>query len=326
MGIVKIGIIGCGWFGNFHLDQLLKINEVEVAALASSNELKLNEMGKKIPDARLYSSHREMYEREKLDAVFICIPPYGHDDVEILAAQKGIHMYVEKPIELSMERARTIESAINQSGVISCVGYQERYTQEIEKIKSLIPNKQVGLVTARWIGGMPGAPWWKRKEQSGGQIVEQSTHLFDLLRYFFGEANTVFGMSGNGIIQNVPDYNIDDYSSTMISFQSGVIATVETACYLEDIKNFKGIGFRIVFNDLIIEYDWGKEFRYITKDSIQKVAFTEGSYLKATQVFIDAIRTGDRQFIKSSYSDALKTLALTLASNESMMNSKPISL
>jgi Predicted dehydrogenases and related proteins len=323
---VKVGIIGCGWFGNFHLENLLTIDGVEIAALASSNAAKLKKTGEKVPEARLYSSHKELYEKENLDAVFICVPPDSHDDAEILAAQKGIHIYVEKPIELSMQKARTIEAEIKKAGIITSVGYQERYNHELEKMKNFVSSKKVGLVTARWLGGMPGTPWWRRKERSGGQIVEQSTHLFDMLRYFFGEADSVFCMGRKGLVENVPDYNVDDYSSAMISFKSGVLATVETACYLDEIKPFNGVGFRIACSDTIVEYDWDREFRYITNESAQTIPFTGSSHLKAAQIFIEAVKTGDRKLIKSPYSDAIKTLELTLASNESMRSTQPVTI
>ena len=323
MNMIKIGLIGCGWFGNVHLDNLLKIDGVEVTALTSSNMIKLKKTGEKVPKANLYSDHKEMYEKENLYAVFICVPPDSHADAEILAAQKGIHMYVEKPIEVSVQKAKTIETEIKKADVISSVGYQERYNEEMNKIKTYLSNKKVGLVTGRWLGGIPGSAWWKRKERSGGQIVEQSTHLFDTLRYLFGEAESVFCLGRKGLVENIPDYNLEDYSVATISFKSGVLATVETACYLDDIKHFNGVGFRIVCEDEIIEYDWNKEFRYITNDSIRKVSVTGSSHLKAVEEFINSVRTGDSHGIKSTYSDAVKTFELTIASNESMKSQSP---
>jgi myo-inositol 2-dehydrogenase / D-chiro-inositol 1-dehydrogenase len=327
MNIVKIGIIGCGWFGNFHLENLLKIDGVEVVALVSSNKEKLKETGEKISGARLYTNHREMYDKEKhLDAVFICVPPDSHEDAEILAAQKGIHLYVEKPIEVSFERALEIEAAIKKAGIICSVGYQERYNPEAEKIKKYIENRKVGLASGRWLGGIPGAPWWRRKERSGGQIVEQSTHIFDMLRYFFGEANSVYSSATKGIVENIEGYNIEDCSSTIVSFKSGVIASVFTACYLEDLKAFNGAGFQIVCSDSVVDYDWDKEVRYTMKNSIEKTSIEGGSHLKAVQTFIEAVKTGNPEFIKSTYSDSLKTFEITLAANESMNSLKPVFL
>ena len=324
---VKVGMIGCGWFANFHLEHLLKIEGVEVVAFASPNIEKLKEIGKKVEGSHLYASHREMYEKEEhLDAVFICIPPDAHEDAEILAAQKGIHIYVEKPIEVSMEKALTIEAAILKAGIISCVGYQERYNVEVDKIKHLISNKKVGLVSGIWVGGMPDVHWWRRKEKSGGQIVEQSTHIFDMLRYFFGEVNSVYSIARKGLIENVPNYNIEDCSSTTLSFKSGVIATVFTACYLEDFEAFSGTGLQIICNDCIIDYDWNKEVNYIQKNSVNTSSFEGNSHFKAVQIFIEAVKTGNSEFIKSTYSDSVKTLQITLAANESIRSSKVVFL
>jgi len=154
---IKVAMVGCGSFANFHLDNLLKIQDVEVVAFASGNIEKLEAIGVKAPTARLYSNHQDMYDKEKhIDAVFVCITPNNHEDVEILAAQKGFHLYVEKPIDVSLERAMKIEKVIHESGIISCVGYQERYNPEIEELKSYLKNKKIGLATGKWIGDMPG--------------------------------------------------------------------------------------------------------------------------------------------------------------------------
>jgi myo-inositol 2-dehydrogenase / D-chiro-inositol 1-dehydrogenase len=324
---VRVGIVGCGWFGNFHLDNLLKIDGVEIIALVSSNSEKLKRTGEKACGARLYANYKDMFETEKqLDAVFICVPPDSHQDAEIIAAEKGIHLYIEKPIEVSLEKSYEIEAAIKKAGIINSVGYQERYNEETAKIKSFIENRKVGLVSGRWLGGIPGAPWWRRRERSGGQIVEQSTHIIDMLRYFFGEAVSVYSSGVKGLVQNVPDYNIEDCSSTIINFKSGVIATVFTACYLDELEGFSGAGLQIVCNDAVIEYDWNKEVRYTLNKSTKKILIEGGSHEKAVKTFIDAIKTGEPKFIKSTYSDAVKTFELTLAANESINSLKPVKL
>ncbi|MBC7960030.1 MAG: Gfo/Idh/MocA family oxidoreductase [Vallitaleaceae bacterium] len=327
MNNIKVGIIGCGWFGNFHTDNLLKMERVEVVAFASSNSEKLKAIGEKVKGSRLYSSHKEMFEKEPhLDAVFICVPPDCHGDVEILAARKGIHLYVEKPIEVSLEKAHEIEAAINQAGIICSVGYQERYNPEVENIRIYIKDKKIGLASGRWVGGMPGVHWWRRKEKSGGQIVEQSTHIFDMLRYFFGDAQNVYSTAMKGIVENVPEYDIEDASSTTVIFKSGVIATVFTACYLQDLEAYRGAGLQIICNDAIIDYDWNKEVRYTLKSEVKKVDIEANSHFASAQTFIEAVKTGNGQSIKSTYSDSVKTFEMTMAANESIKSGKPVIL
>lgn len=325
MNSVKVGIIGCGWFGNFHLNNLLKMEDVEVTALVSTNSEKLQETAKKLPQARLYKDYHDLFDNEKLDAVFICVPPNSHGDIELLAAAHGIHIYVEKPIEISMERAEMIEKAICDAGILSSCGYHERYNTAVNEAKSYVASREIGLVAGQWLGGMPGVKWWRRKEGSGGQIVEQTTHIFDMLRYFFGEVQTVYCKAVTGLITDVPDYNIEDASIAVVNFENGIVANIQTGCYFNDKVDGK-IGMQIYCRDCIVEYDWMKEIRYITKEKSEKVPAEFTSHFYAAQAFIQAVKTNDASLIRSPYSDAIKTLALTLAANDSIKSGLPIAI
>ena len=325
MDKIKIAMIGCGWFANFHLDNLLKMENVEVIGFASGNKEKLEAIGNRVPTARLYDHHQLMFETEEhIDGVFICITPNRHENVERLAAAYGINIYVEKPIEVSLERARDTEQAIIEAGIISSVGYQERYNAEVDFLKKHLQTKKVGLIQGKWIGGMPEVHWWRQKEKSGGQIVEQSTHVFDMLRYLFGEVETVYSSAVKGIIEGVENYNIEDASTTTLTFVSGQVATIFTACYIEDIMDFDGVGFQIICSDEVIDYRWNKDISYRqTKQSACRV-FNKDAHYQSAKAFIQAIENKDATIIKSDYSDGLKTLELTLAANESIKNKKPI--
>ena len=108
---VKIGIVGCGSFGNYHLDTLLRREDVEVVALATENEERLRATGAKVPSARLYPDHRAMFAGEpELNAILVCVPPSRHGDIEICAAERGVHMYVEKPLALTLAANRSLET------------------------------------------------------------------------------------------------------------------------------------------------------------------------------------------------------------------------
>jgi len=327
MNNIKVGIIGCGWFANVHLDNLMTFEGVEVVAIVGTNRDKLIAIGKKVPDARLYNNHGDMFtQEEQLDAVYICVPPSCHGDAELIAASKGIHLYVEKPIELSMEKALSISKAIKKAGIISCVGYQERYNPELDYIKDYIKDKKIGIVSGRWIGDMPGVHWWREKVLSGGQIVEQSTHIVDMLRFLFGEVNSVYCSAIKGLIEDVPNYSVEDGSSTTLTFNSGVIATVFTACYVEDLSEYSGVGFQIICNDAVVDYLWDNKAIYTEKNEKRTHEFVRDSHLKASQTFIEAVKTNNSELIKSSYGDACKTLEITLAANESMKTKQAVFL
>ena len=85
-----------------------------------------------------------------------------------------------------------------------------------------------------WMGGMPGVPWWRVRAESGGQHVEQTTHIFDLCRYLVGsDVVAVHGFAGQGSMTDVPNYDVDDMSVVNLKFASGAVANITSACMLE---------------------------------------------------------------------------------------------
>lgn len=326
MDVVQIGIIGCGWFGNVHLDNLLKMEQVRVTALVSSNAQKLTETAKKVPGAHLYADYHELFTREKsLDAVLVCVPPDSHGDIELLAAAQGVHLYVEKPVALSLERAHVIEQAIRSAGILCFCGYHERYSPAVEELKAFLADHPAVIASGQWLGSIPGAPWWRQRVRSGGQLVEQSTHIFDLLRYFFGEVRTVYGSSVPNLLEGLPGCDIEGASVTALSFESGVAATVQTGCYLGDSAKGR-VGVHISCRDVAVEYDWMNEVRYITKEHTEKRPASFPSHFSAVQAFVNAVRYNRAELIRSSYEDAVKTLAVTIAANQSIASGEAVKM
>ncbi len=326
MDIVQVGIIGCGWFGNVHLDNLLKMEQVRVTALVSSNAQKLAETAAKVPWAKLYTDYHELFSQERqLDAVLVCVPPDSHGDIELLVAANGVHLYVEKPVALSLERAHEIEKAIHSAGVLCSCGYHERYSPAMEELKAFLAAHPAVIASGQWLGAMPGAPWWRVKARSGGQLVEQSTHIFDLLRYFFGEVRTVYSTSVPHLLDEAPGCDIEGASVTNITFENGVAATVQTGCFFGE--NVSGrVGVQFFCRDATVEYDWMQEVRYITKSSTEKRPARFPSHFNAVQAFINAVRNNNAQLIRSPYEDAVKTLAVTLAADRSLNTGEPVKL
>ena len=183
MGI-RIGFIGAGGIANYHLEHFAKIKEAEIVAFSDVAEEKTKEVVKKY-GGTAYTDYKEMLNKEKLDALYVCVPPFAHQGQELLAAEKGIPFFVEKPIALSLNYTKKVEEKIAKNNLITAVGYQDRYQDIIDCVKELLSVRKVGLFLGYWMGSMPGVSWWRRREQSGGQAVEQTTHIFDLARYLF---------------------------------------------------------------------------------------------------------------------------------------------
>lgn len=312
---IKIGFIGTGGISRPHRKHLKEMDDVEVVAMCDLEEDRVKEAAEEW-NASVYTDYKKMLDSEEMDALYVCIPPFAHEDQEILAAEKGIALFVEKPVSVTMEKAREVDAAIRENNVISCVGFQGRYLDIIDQTKSLLENRPVGMAMGYWMGGMPGVPWWRRKEMSGGQPVEQTIHVTDMARYLFGDVTSVYAAGRTGLMTDVPDYNIEDASSATLTFESGLVATIFSACFLSGARRKGGID--IFTKDLNIEYKERKSINIITDDGSEFVEVQNNFWQDMDNAFIEAVRTGDGSNLRTNYADATKTQEVVMAVNKSL--------
>ncbi|HAZ18992.1 MAG TPA: hypothetical protein DCY75_02315, partial [Clostridiales bacterium] len=111
-------------------------------------------------------------------------------------------------------------------------GFQCRYSNLVEPNRTFIRENEVPYICCNRFGGIPSAEWWSDKAKSGGQLVEQTVHQCDLLRYFCGEVDSVCSMGGRGFVRGEVGYDTDDLSVTIVRFKNGTMATIGTGCYV----------------------------------------------------------------------------------------------
>jgi predicted dehydrogenase len=226
VSILRAGILGCGDFANRHAQILVGLqDQVSLVAFSDRNEWKASAFRDKYaPDAAIFTDHHAMFGQAKLDLAIICLPPYGHTDEVNIAAQNGVHILIEKPIALTSEKAWEMVAAAEQVPIKTQVGFMFRFGEAIDQFKSLQASGQtgeIGLMSARYFCNALHAPWWRMKDKSGGQLVEQVIHMFDLLRYLMGDPITVYSRQANLFHRDVSDYTIEDFSTTVVGFQNG---------------------------------------------------------------------------------------------------------
>ncbi len=237
MGRLKIGFIGAGGIAGLHADRLKNVEDAEIAAFADIVRGKAEEKAAKY-GGRAYTDWREMLSREELDVVYICTPPYARGSETIEAAEKGIHVFVEKPIALSLDLAVEIAEAVERTGVKSQVGYVWRHTSGINEARRLVKAGElgrIGLFAAKYLGDMLWVArtehWWKDIRKSGGHVVEQVTHTYDSLRYIMGEVEEVCAYSNRFASLEDESWSVEDAHVAILKLRGGAIACVySTAC------------------------------------------------------------------------------------------------
>jgi len=310
---IRVGFVGVGGVARGHQNRVRAIEGVEIVAhcdlMPERVDAAVFEFG-----GRGYLSFDEMLANEKLDALYICIPPYAHGEIELKAAEAGIHMFIEKPIALSLEVAERVAEALDRSGVICSVGYQLRYHELIPRIQEEIANGPVLLYCARYYCPMPpgGKPWWHRKSMSGGQTVEQTTHLIDLARYLVGEISEVYAHAAMRYYKRTPMNDVEDVTAVLFKFENGAFGTLASTTVMETGWH---VEVDIVVPKRRIEL-MGDMVR-IRDGGVEEIRAQSDWHGEVDRAFIEAVRTGDASLIRSSYRDAMRTLAVTLAVNES---------
>ncbi|MCL2494473.1 MAG: Gfo/Idh/MocA family oxidoreductase [Oscillospiraceae bacterium] len=326
MAKIRIAFVGTGGRSWTHIERLGNFGDVELVGFMDVIPERAIEKQAKTGQGKAYESYIEMLDDAKPDVLYVCVSPDGHGAIEREAIARGIHLFVEKPMALDMAMAEEICASAKAKNLVTCIGFQDRYLDLVEQARDWMAGHKVGLVDGAWVGGLPGPPWYPKYATCGGQLLEQNIHIFDMLRFLFGEPASVYCSGGRGIIA-MEGYDLHDYSSAVITMESGVVATLFSGCYLGEGSPGYVCGMNIHCADRTI--------RYKLRDKVTLETRTENiTYWKRAadwqttmnRVFIDAVKTGDTSAILSPYEDALKTLRLCLACNESMETGQVVKL
>jgi len=337
-GKLKAAVVGCGGISNWHFSRVRNFEDVEYVGFYDIIKAKAEKMAAAKGEGKAYDCYISMLDESKPDILYVCVPPDQHGMIELEAIKRGIHLMIQKPIATDIVTAEKIGNMATQKNIIIATGFQDRYLDLTDSLKEMLKGRQIGLINGAWVGGIPMVYWWIRKSTSGGQIVEQNIHLYDMLRYLVGEPTSIYTVGGKGIVNPnilpLRGYDVEDYTAATVTFKSGAIANIFTGCYVEQGGGMK-CGLTFYAKDATIDYELRNNVTFTDKDGTKKIDTerlengVEPNGLKLDRIFVDAVKSGaaeDIQKIRSPYADAIKTLKFVLAANESMDTGKAIHL
>lgn len=319
---MKIGFIGTGFFAKKHASILGEISGVEVTAFCGTSLEKAESEARNWSSASGYANVEQMLDKQKLDAVYICVPPMAHGSIEQALIERRIPFLVEKPLGIN-DAPYEIAKKIEELGLITSVGYHWRYMDLSKKALSLLQERQIGMALGYWMGDMPMVPWWRDVNKSGGQFVEQTTHIVDLLRFLCGEIKEVYAAFSNRMMaEKVEGTTVSDVGSVTLRLNNGMIATISNTCILPESNKAR---LDVYTNEGVIQIS-SNLLRDIRGKELTEYRNQLDPYIVENKIFLDAVQTGDPTQILSSYKDAVKTHRVTLAAAHSAMTGKPVTL
>ena len=330
MAKVKLGFIGAGKIAKAHLEQGLKdFPDVEFTGWCNPSEKAAAGLRDLCGgQGKVYADAETMIKEARPDALFILLPPFAHGPAELAALKHNIPFFVEKPVALDLRFAEKIAKKVEKKNLITSVGYMSRYRASVNTVRDLFQVQTPVLLQGGWLLGMwDGSDgWWVRKHLSGGQFLEQATHAVDLARYLFGDVQSVYAVAQRVVKAVRPAYfTIDDSMMVQLVFKNGAVGNI----YCSVIPNVGGgVGLTAYGVDLCARFSGAECNVTIELPENKKIEIASGEKVLAleSRAFIDAVKTGDRSGIKSSYEDGLKTLAVTVAANQSAESGKAVKL
>ena len=328
---IRVAVVGMGNMGRCHSDHMLKMDDVELVALYDQFKKPADNYKKEHNlDCNTYDDYDEMLKKEKIDAIYICLPPFCHNGQVEKAAKKGIHIFIEKPIALTVKRGKSMVDAIKKAKVVSQVGYQMRFGNAVQRFKELVKSGEAGkpmLFSASYECNSLHSDWWRIKEKCGGQLFEQVIHLYDMAQYIMGSAKDCSGRVANLGHKNVPGYTIEDTSISNIVFENGTLGVITGSNCA--VKNLWAARFKIVCENLTMEFEDQNNAKITwtnkNEGSVEVITGKNDVSMMEDEYFINTIKGKNKQFatIEDGYED-LKLVASVVESSEN--NGKVIKL
>ncbi|MEA5013219.1 MAG: Gfo/Idh/MocA family oxidoreductase [Candidatus Limiplasma sp.] len=313
---IKVAMLGMGNMGCKHANHLRKLPGVRIAALCARNREAAQEYNRASgTDYPVYEDFDRMLEAEPFDALYICLPPFAHTGQLEKAARRGVHIFAEKPIALDVQRGAGMVEAVAQGGVKSQMGYHMRFGGAVARLMELVHSGAAGrptLYSAHFECNSLHKRWWRDVHKSGGQVLEQIIHLYDMALYTMGDAARVAGFADTLCHGDVPDYTAEDTSAVSIRFQNGALGAITGSnCAIPGRWNS---GFHIVFENLVADFTDHNHGRLVfTKEENREelLDFDTDVFFAENEYFMAVIR-GEKPEI-APIGEGFKGLALTAA-------------
>ena len=231
MSNLRVGVIGLGKMGLLHGAITEALDGTELVAAADSEKLLPGFMKELKPSMTMYGDFHKMLDGADIDAAIITTPVHLHVPIAIECAKRNVHYFCEKPLSIDGESAAELLRLTRKNDVISMVGYMMRYLDTFREGKRILDSGVLGDLimfnSSIYVGQLfkKGKGWRYDKEKSGGGVLmNQGSHLVDLLLWYFGKAKRV---SGNLIHQYAG--SVEDFAHGNFEFENGLKGWMDTA-------------------------------------------------------------------------------------------------
>jgi predicted dehydrogenase len=314
---VKVLVVGCGSIGRRHIKNLAGLG-VSDFVLCDPNEEALKRAATGLEAPELYGDFNKAIEASS-DAAIICTPSNMHLDMSMALAERGVHLFIEKPLSHTMEGVKELAELVKEKAVVTMMGMCYRFHPMFLRLKKMLEEESLGtLFHINYYGGHYLPDWhpeadyreeYAARSELGGGVILTSIHGLDNIRWLFGEVHrfrSYVDMVGS------LDLDVEDMALAIMRLESGHYVTWQTD-FLQRAPQHRMV---IVGEKGTIRCDFidGTIETYLAENSkwhTEKIEYEINTmYVSEMRHFLECIESGVMS--KIDIADGIKTLELAL--------------
>ena len=323
MARIKIGFLGAGYIAGVHASILARDERVKITAVQDVVKKRAEQLARST-GARVAHSVAEVLAT--CDALYITTPNTKHTELAVLAVEERKHVFCEKPMATSLADARRIVNKVEQSDHVFQVGHNRRFAPVYAELKRMLAEThQAHSVHVKMNRGELLNPEWVGDPKiTGGFLYETTIHMFDMLRFLFGDVATVQAIGSSH------EYTETDDFSALLKFQNGLHATLASSADASWLFPFERIEVFCHHSTIVtremesLVYSEGLDGANVERSMHQLSKEDKWGYAQEDRAFVDSIVNEKPAMVTAV--DGYKSVELVDAVYESVKTGKAITI
>lgn len=229
---------------------------IDLVAVCDSQPLFLTGVRTQL-DLATYKNVDKMIDDQQLDAIFVATPTASHVELARTALQRGVSVFVEKPLTLSAAESAELARLADSNGAVGQVGYHNRFIGTFREAARLVESGVIGSV--QQVDGKAFGPvvvkppeggltWRSKKSEGGGCLHDYACHVIDLMNFVAGRPSGVTGAS----LSSMYSTDVEDVVRCFFSYGNGATGALEA--------NWSDESYRKMTTTIQVQGEWGKIF------------------------------------------------------------------
>lgn len=323
MNKIKIGIIGAGYIAGVHAGVLARDERAQLTAVYDAVPAAAEKLAGTHNATAVYTT-LEVLERS--DAVFITTPNTQHVSLALAAIETGKHVFCEKPLATNLDDAKRVFAKASESSNVFQVGHNRRFAPVYATLKKMLSetHKPHSAHVKMNRGELLNPVWTGDPNVTGGFLYETPIHMFDMMRFLFGEVESLHAVGSTHEYKEVDDFSV------LLKFKNGMHATLATAADASWLFPFERVEVFCHHATIVT-----REMESLTVSSNLEGHFTEQTmqqlpreekwgYAQEDRAFIDAIVNKSVPLVTAF--DGLMSVELVNAIYESVRSNAPVTV